>query len=79
MLPPLGERHDASCDNYLDIYREYRRIIDQNLLGEAIAEFRTRQVGSADVPDERIIDWLLWGWVAYLRSGAQYRGEALYV
>lgn len=34
--------------------------------------------GSADVPGERIIDWLLWGWVAHLRSGAQHRNVALF-
>ena len=57
---------------------EYRRILDERLLRKSIAAFRKRQPLSADVPDERIIDWLLWGWVSFLRSGAQQRGEAMY-
>ncbi len=76
---PRAERIRDLLSFHAFLAREHQRIIHHNLLGESIAEFRIRQPQSADIPDERIIDWLVWGWVAHLRSGAQHRNEALYV
>jgi hypothetical protein len=75
---PLSERVQGLLEFHAFLAREYRRIIDHGLLADAIAAFRRQHTASTAVPDQRIIDWLLWGWVAYLRTGAQHRGEALY-
>jgi hypothetical protein len=75
---PRGERIKDLLSFHGFLRKEYQRIIDQGLLERSISEFRSREPNSAGIPDERIIDWLIWGWVSYLRSGAQHRNEALY-
>ncbi len=57
---------------------EYARVLDRGLLAPALGQLREDKKLDTSVPDERLIDWLLWGWVSLLRRGAQLRGEALY-
>jgi hypothetical protein len=75
---PRGERIRNLFSFHAFLRKEYQRVIDHGLLSASIAELRSGQPDSAGIPDERIIDWLIWGWVSYLRSGAQHRNEALY-
>ena len=82
-VPPASDRPFA--DRLADLIgfqeflkREYARVIDGRLLAPAIAYFRFRAEMPTWVPDQRVIDWLLWAWVSLLRNGAQHRGQALY-
>jgi hypothetical protein len=75
---PFEERLAALLTFHSFLQAEYARVIDKGLLGEALRGFRAHfQIGNA-ICDERLIDWLLWGWVSLLRGEAQRRGEALY-
>ena len=65
--------------SFYDFLRdEYERILRQGLLTASIREFRTTRTIDDAIPDERIIDWLLWAWVSFLNKGAQRRGDALF-
>lgn len=68
--------------NLLSFYgflrNEYERVLRHGLLAVSIREFRTTRKIDDAIPDERIVDWLLWAWVSLLRRGAQWRGDALY-
>jgi hypothetical protein len=82
-VPPTSKtRREERISDLLSFHaflrKEYQRVIEQRLLAKSISEFRLRQPDSEGIPDERIIDWLIWGWVSHLRSGAQHRNEALY-
>lgn len=75
---PFDERLSAYLEFHQFVAAEYSRVIREGLLGGAIDYFRrTSGIGEA-MPDERIIDWLIWAWVDLLRRGAHRRGEALY-
>jgi hypothetical protein len=75
---PFEERLQKLLAFYAFLEREYERVLTHGLLSPAIAVFRNSlEIGSA-VPDERIIDWLLWAWVSSLRHGAQFGGGCLY-
>ncbi|SRR6266542_261046 len=75
---PFDERLTALLMFHQFLAREYARILDQQLLTPAIGALRREAELDHDVPDERVIDWLLWAWVSLLRQGAQSRGEALF-
>jgi hypothetical protein len=75
---PLAERLDGLLTFHGFLRREYERIIRAGLLREAIEALRNQFQLADSLCDERIIDWLLWGWVSILRRAAQQRGDALY-
>jgi hypothetical protein len=75
---PRKERIRDLLSFHSFLTKEYQRILDDGLLDHSIREFRFRQPESADIASERIIDWLIWGCVGYLRDGAQRRNEALF-
>jgi hypothetical protein len=58
---------------YNFLRHEYARVLGERLLSGAIQKFRERFTD--DIPDERIVDWLLWAWVSLLRRGAQRQGQ----
>lgn len=75
---PFEERLHALLAFYAFLQAEYSRIIANDLLAVPLRQFRSAfQVGRA-LADERIIDWLIWGWVSLLRGGAQQRRNMLY-
>lgn len=58
--------------------REYDRVLKLGLLDIAISRFREGLQVDNGVCDARVIDLLIWGYVALLRSGAQWKAECLY-
>lgn len=58
--------------------KEYKRIIEHNLLESSIAKFRSNFGLSENYTDQKIIDTLIWRFVAYLRSGVMVNGEMKY-
>jgi hypothetical protein len=79
--PPTKKTLSVRIETLVQFYKflqaEYSRILDVGLLRVPIKELR-RSLSIFDAPAERIIDWLLWGWVSYMRKGAQTRREVLY-
>ncbi len=73
-----AKRIDDLVEFYEFLREEYARVLRDGLLREALQGFKSRVTTGDSIPDERIIDWLLWGWVSYLRSGAQQSGRALF-
>jgi hypothetical protein len=75
---PFQDRLASLLEFHAFLTREYARVLHLGLLAPAIEQIRSqRRLGSA-VPDERVVDWLIWAWVSLLRSGAQIHGKALY-
>jgi len=65
-------KHRLASYKYLE--DEYGRILAQDLLGNAISEFRTRFDPDHVFTDEKVIDTLIWRFVTVLRSGTiRYR------
>jgi hypothetical protein len=82
-LPPSSTK--SKSERLTDLFafhgflvREYDRIISKGLLGPSIARLRATRGLDKTVPDQRVIDWLLWSWVSLLRKGSQPSGTALY-
>lgn len=75
---PLEDRLATLLEFHGFLGREYARVIRMGLLAPAIEALRAEHELDATVPDERVIDWLIWAWVSLLRLGAQSRGQALY-
>jgi len=81
---PLGSKvsHEERVDHLVEFHEfltvEYARIIQKGLLSKAISEFREGRSINSEIPDERVIDWLIWAWVAHLRSGAQRKHQTLF-
>jgi len=82
-VPPSSDLAiDQRLDRLLEFYgflrSEYERMIRVGLLDRAIRRFRARFQVEDSFCDERIVDLLLWGFVAVLRAGAQRKGQCLY-
>lgn len=75
---PFDDRLSELLAFHNFLRREYARILNRGLLAPAIRELRREAKLDMTTPDERLIDWLLWGWVSLLRHRAQFRYEALY-
>lgn len=56
---------------------EYRRILRQNLLSTSIQNFRNH-FSPRHFTDEKVIDSLLWAYVALLRNGGITNGTVIY-
>jgi hypothetical protein len=56
---------------------EYRRILRQNLLSASIQKFRNH-FNPRHFTDEKVIDSLLWAYVALLRNGGIINGTVIY-
>jgi len=57
--------------------QEYARVLNGGLLATAIQEFRLR-LKPQHFTDEKIVDSLIWAFVALLRKGALPRGQVVY-
>jgi hypothetical protein len=75
---PVPERLEEYLTFYAFLREEYNRIVRQSLLDVAIRRMRDRFAGVIVLPDERIIDVLIWAAVSMLQKGAQRHGRALY-
>ena len=80
--PSSGDAFDVRLEQLLGFYgflrTEYARVIRDALLDVAIHQFHDRFPTNEVLPDERVVDFLLWGFVSLLRTGVQQRGQALY-
>ena len=65
------------CEFYDFLRREYQRVKDQRLLGDALSEFRRTHSAARRFTDEKVIDFLIWTYVRLLRSGAQRHDSRL--
>jgi hypothetical protein len=57
--------------------QEYARVLQNNLLTTAIQEFRLR-LNPQLFTDEKIVDSLIWAFVAFLWNGALPNGQIIY-
>jgi hypothetical protein len=57
--------------------QEYARVLQKNLLVIAIQEFK-RQLNPQHFTDEKIVDSLIWAFVAFLWNGALPNGQIVY-
>jgi hypothetical protein len=57
--------------------QEYARVLNGGLLASAIQEFRLR-LNPQHFTDEKIVDSLIWAFVALLRKGALPKGQIVY-
>lgn len=82
VTPAPDRSFEVRLDSYIAFHEflrnEYQRVIREKLLDEALLAFRDRFGIGEDICDERLIDWLIWGWVSLLRSGSLQRGQATY-
>ncbi len=61
----------TACTRAYDfLVREYKRILDEDLLSESIRKCRERFGLPRTYTDQKIIDMLLWKFAAYARTGA---------
>lgn len=63
--------------SYNCLVHEYQRIIEAQLLAEAIVACRVRFPGQ-NLTDEKIIDSLIWSFVSWCQGGAVRDGAAVY-
>lgn len=75
---PFEDRLASLLEFHSFLSREYARVIRLRLLAPAIDQLRSECELESSVPDERVVDWLIWAWVSLLRTGAQVHGQALY-
>ena len=75
---PFEDRLASLLEFHAFLSREYARVIRLRLLAPAIAQLRSECKLESTVPDERVVDWLIWAWVSLVRRGAQVHGQALY-
>lgn len=75
-------KYDKKLSAYLKAYgflqKEYKRVIDNNILSTAITRFRTQFDLPAAYTDQKIIDTLLWKFTSFLRAGAIREGKIKY-
>lgn len=74
---PLEERIDAFATFHRFLAAEYRRVINQDLLADSIFKFR-KHFRPETFTEEKIVDSLIWGFVALQKKGAMCKGEVLY-
>ncbi len=74
---PLGQRIAAYVAFHTFLAEEYRRILANGLLAASIQAFR-QQFNPQHFTDEKVIDSLLWTYVALLRSGGVTSGTIIY-
>jgi hypothetical protein len=76
--PKAVEKRLTELMCFYDFLRdEYSRVLKKRLLARPIEKFRQR-FPAGEIPDERVVDWLLWAWVSLLRSKKQQHGLLLY-
>jgi hypothetical protein len=77
-----GEGPDRKLGRLLEFYgflrSEYERVITLGLLDTAIRRFRGRVRLQESLCDERVVDFLIWGFVKLLQGGVQRKGQCLY-
>jgi len=73
----LGQRVAAFAQFHIFLAQEYRRILQNNLLGVSIQGFR-QQFNPQHFTDEKVVDSLLWAYVALLRNGGITDGTVIY-
>jgi hypothetical protein len=82
-LPDGGGTFDAKLRSRLASYNflmaEYRRVLKEELLGSAIDAFRRRFAIAESFTDTKIIDTLIWQFVALLNAGGLVSGTVKYV
>ncbi|SEI45273.1 hypothetical protein SAMN04244572_00336 [Azotobacter beijerinckii] len=64
--------------SYHFLINEYKRVIENNLLGQAIEQFRERFEVGIEYSDVKLIDTLIWRYTALLKSGAIRNGQMQY-
>ena len=75
--PNLHVRVNECVTFYEFLRGEYERVLRDGLLASAIQEFR-RQHESYVLTDQKIVDFLIWGFVAEVKTGALLRNEMHY-
>jgi hypothetical protein len=69
-----GESVDAKLKRLLQAYKflgeEYRRVLTEGLLADAIARFRARFEVGTEYTDAKVIDTLIWKFVSFAGKGA---------
>jgi hypothetical protein len=58
--------------------QEYKRVLDNNILSQAITKFRSHFDLPETYTDQKIIDTLLWKFTILLRGGAIMEGKIKY-
>jgi hypothetical protein len=74
----LQERIESLMAFHSFLALEYARVLKVGLLATAIQEFRLR-LKPQHFTDEKIVDSLIWAFVALLRKGALPKGQITYV
>ncbi len=64
--------------SYEFLHAEYGRVLDQELLAQAIMQFRARFGVNSAYTDRKIIDTLIWKFVRFLKGGAVRDGVVVY-
>ena len=64
--------------SYEFLHTEYGRVLDQELLAQAITQFRARFGVNEAYTDRKIIDTLIWKFVGFLKDGAVRDGVVVY-
>jgi len=76
--PPDGVNQNQAIrqrkiNGYMDFYnfliKEYQRVIDNNLMGGCLNSFHDHFQEAQDVTDQRIIDFVIWGFVGLVQQG----------
>jgi hypothetical protein len=73
----LQKRINGLVDFHGFLAQEYARVLKGGLLASAIQEFRLR-LKPQRFTDEKIVDSLVWAFVALLRKGALPKGQITY-
>lgn len=80
--PPAAKQPERKLQKLLNSYHflqdEYQRVINNQLLDSALEAFRNHFSALPPCSDAKIIDALIWAYVAYLRGGAITRGKVTY-
>lgn len=81
--PPIAQRaFDERLRVLLHFYEfvrtDYRRVLAEGKLADAIRSFRSVHADARTFTDEKVIDFLVWTYVRDLRGGAQREGRLLY-
>jgi len=74
---PVEQRIGELAGFHRFLVAEYRRILDNDLLGASILKFR-EVLNPKTFTDEKIIDSLIWGFVSIQKGGAASRKEIVY-
>ena len=64
--------------SYEFLHAEYGRVLDQELLAQAITQFRARFGVNEAYTDRKIIDTLIWKFIGFLKGGAVRDGVVVY-